>query len=163
LEHGVEVDWVESDMRSFRRRGAFDLAVNLYTSFGYFDRMDDDQRVLENLRESLRDGGRLVMQMAGKEQLATAFQPSSADEIPGAGLLVQRREVTDDWCRVHNRWTVIRDGRAEDLEFRHTVYSARELRDLLVAAGFVDVRFFGDLDGNPYGPEAERLVAVATA
>lgn len=45
-------------MRTFRRPAAFDGAVNLYTSFGYFDDQEEDRRVLRNLRESLRPAGR---------------------------------------------------------------------------------------------------------
>ncbi len=33
----VEVEWVVEDMRRFTRPTTFDLALNLYTSFGYFD------------------------------------------------------------------------------------------------------------------------------
>lgn len=33
---GVDVEWVQSDMREFRRPAASDLALSLFTSFGYF-------------------------------------------------------------------------------------------------------------------------------
>src|SRR5437773_5500468 len=36
-ESAVEVEWVLDDMREFRRPAAFDLACNLFTSFGYFE------------------------------------------------------------------------------------------------------------------------------
>lgn len=157
----LEIEWVESDMRRFVRPQSFDLAINLYTSFGYFEDPEDDLKVLANVRASLRDGGRLVMQMAGKELLAGIFQPSSVDEIPGAGLLVQRRTVTDDWSRMRNDWTIVRGREAHTVSFSHTIYSARELRDRLATAGFHDVKIYGDLAGGQYGPGAERLVAVA--
>ncbi len=161
--NSVEVEWVLSDMRDFSRPDGFDLVINLFTSFGYFDDPADDLRVLQNIKVSLRPGGCLVMQIAGKEQVARVFQPSSADEIEGAGLIVQQREVYDDWSRIRNTWTVIRDGEATSLEFHHTIYSARELKDLLASVGFNELRVYGDLDGNPYGPGAERLVVVAVA
>lgn len=40
-------------------------------------------------------------------------------------------------------------------------YSGQELRHLLEAAGFSSVALYGDLDGHPYGREADRLVALA--
>src|SRR5512135_491590 len=33
---GVDVEWVQEDMRTFCRRDAFDLVISLFTSFGYF-------------------------------------------------------------------------------------------------------------------------------
>jgi hypothetical protein len=47
--------------------------------------------------------------------------------------------------------------------FRHWLYSAQELKGMLSAAGFADIRIYGGVDGTPYGPEARRLVAVARA
>jgi hypothetical protein len=46
-------------------------------------------------------------------------------------------------------------------KFHHTVYSGQELRDRMERAGFVAVKLHGSLDGDEYGPNAERLVAVA--
>src|SRR5262245_46672110 len=33
----VLVEWVHSDMRDFTRPNTYDLAISMYTSFGYFD------------------------------------------------------------------------------------------------------------------------------
>ena len=41
------------------------------------------------------------------------------------------------------------------------VYSGQELKTLLTASGFSDVRLFGGFDGRRYGRDAERLIAVA--
>src|ERR1035441_7575659 len=50
---GVAVEWVLDDMREFARPAAFDLACNLFTSFGYFEREEDNLRVLGDVRPSL--------------------------------------------------------------------------------------------------------------
>ena len=66
----VDVEWVQEDMCRFVRPEAFDLAISLFTSFGYFESKDDDLRVLRNIHKSLRTGGTLVMEIAGREALA---------------------------------------------------------------------------------------------
>jgi hypothetical protein len=45
--------------------------------------------------------------------------------------------------------------------FHHTIYSGQELWDRLEQVGFVDVALYGNLDGDEYGPNAQRLIAVA--
>lgn len=158
----VEAEWIRSDMRDFVRPAAFDLAINMFTSFGYFDDRDDDLRVLRNLHASLREGGRLLIEMVGKEYLAQVFQPTTAEEAEDGSLLVQRHEIFDDWGRIRNEWIVIRDGATRTFRFHHTLYSAQELKDRASVAGFRDVRVYGDLEGHGYGPGSERLVVVAT-
>jgi SAM-dependent methyltransferase len=56
-EHGVAVEWLQADMRDFRRPDSFDLALSLFTSFGYFRDDADNQRVFDNVVASLRPGG----------------------------------------------------------------------------------------------------------
>jgi SAM-dependent methyltransferase len=157
----VSIEFVESDMRAFLRPDAFDLALSIFTSFGYFEDGQDDLRVLQNVQRSLRPGGVLVMDLASKERLARVLHPTVSQRTADGALLVQRHEVVEDWSRVRNEWTVVRNGRARTFEFLLRIYSGQELTTLLGAAGFAAVTLYGGLDGRPYGLEAERLVAVA--
>lgn len=160
-EARVTVEWVQQDMRRFRRDAAFDLACSLFTSFGYFENEDDDLHVLRNVHASLKDSGVFVMEMLGKEWLARAWKDVLCTEYADGTLWIQRPKVVDDWCRIQNEWILLRDGRARTFRFEHAVYSGRELKDRLVDSGFSDVQLFGDLQGSPYGRDALRLVAVA--
>lgn len=161
-EAQVEVEWVLSDMRDFQRPECFGLALSMFSSFGYFEDKDEDVQLLRTIRRNLRPGGILLMDLAGKEGIAANYATTMADELPGGGVLVRRHEVIEDWTRVRNEWIVVRDGKARSFRFVLTLYSGQELRDRLLQAGFDSVRLFGDLAGNPYGPEAARLIVVAS-
>lgn len=156
---GLEIELVREDMRDFRRPGAFDLAVNLLTSFGYFEDPADDARVVRNLRASLKEGGAAVVDLMGKEVLARIFQPRDWREADGDLWLYERR-VTRDWGWIENRWIRIWDGERTEFELAHRLYSATELARLLEDCGFAEVEVFGDLSGSPYDHEASRLVVV---
>jgi SAM-dependent methyltransferase len=158
---GVTLELVQADMRAFARPAAFDLALSLFTSFGYFDDPADDLRVAANVHRSLRPGGALVMDVASKERMARVLHPTTSQRTADGAVLVRRHEVIEDWGRVRNEWTVVRGAGARTFEFRLRIYSGQELRTLLLAAGFTDVHLHGGLDGRPYDLEAERLVAVA--
>jgi SAM-dependent methyltransferase len=160
-EAGVSIEWVMEDMRSFRRTGAFDLACNIFTSFGYFEQEDEDLRVLGNLHESLRPGGILVMEMVGKERLARTWRDSLCTDYADGATIVARPRVRENWTRVDNEWILLKGGCSKSYHFRHTLYSGRELMDRLRGVGFGDVQLYGDLHGAEYGMDALRLVAVA--
>ena len=159
---GLVIELLRADMRAFVRPDSFDLALSLFTSFGYFDAAEDDLRVLQNVHQSLRPGGALVMDMVSKECLARNFDATTSHKVPDGSLLFQRHAIRDDWTRVSNEWTVVTGTQARTFDFSLRVYSGRELRDLLVRAGFASVDLYGGLDGRRYGLEAERLVAVAS-
>ena len=157
----LRVEFVLDDMRRFSRPASFDLIINFFTSFGYFDDPADDLRVLELVRENLRPSGVFVLEMVSKERLARDFQATTSRELPNGHILFERHEIVDDWTRVRNRWTLIRAGSTRTFEFTHRIYSGQEMKDLLAKAGLAGARVYGDLDGSSYGFDAHRLVAVA--
>ncbi len=160
-EQKLNVEWVESDMREFRRPESFDVAVNLFTSFGYFDKDADERRVVENVFASLKPGGRFVLDIMPKEVLTRIFRERDWHEEPDGTILLEERKVTDDWALLELRWIILRDGRQREHRFRLRLYSAAELKTLLSGAGFGAIRAFGSLTGTPYDHQAERLVLIA--
>jgi SAM-dependent methyltransferase len=160
-EVGAAIEWVQQDMRDFLRPASFDLVCSMFTSFGYFKDPDEDLHVLRNIHQSLKDNGVLIIETLGKEYLARVWQSSMATDLADGSWIVHRTQVRDDWTRVFNRWTLLKDGHAKEFTFEHTIYSGRELKERLLAAGFKHVQLFGSLQGIPYGLEAQRLVAVA--
>lgn len=156
---GVAIEWVHEDMRTFARPEAFDLALSMFTSFGYFDDKDDDLTVLRNIYDSLRPGGVLVMDVVGKEVLASSFEPVRSRKHADGSVVIDRREVLDDWTRVRMEWTIVKGNAVRIFTIDHTVYSGQELKDRLETAGFDDIDLYGSMEGAPYDREAERLIA----
>jgi SAM-dependent methyltransferase len=158
---GVEIEWVQEDMRSFVRPGAFDLTISMLTSFGYFDDPKENLTVLENIFASLKPGGRFILESMGKEVLARIFEPTSSREVPGGGLFIERRKAVAEWSRMENEWLLLQGGKMTTFHISHWIYSGLEFRQMLEGVGFSDVTIYGDLLGNPYGAQAKRLIAVA--
>jgi 2-polyprenyl-3-methyl-5-hydroxy-6-metoxy-1,4-benzoquinol methylase len=156
----VKIEWVQKDMRDFVRPGSFALVLSMFTSFGYFDDRQEDMTVLENMFTSLQPGGACLIEVLGKERLAKILQSTTSTVLPDGTVLVERHEIFDDWTRVGNEWLVIRNGRVKSFKFHHTIYSGQELRDRMERVGFVAVKLHGNLDGDAYGPNAERLIAI---
>ena len=157
---GLEVDWIQQDMRDFVRPESFDLVLSMFTSFGYFDNKLDDVKVLENIFDSLREGGYCLIDLVGRETLARIYLPTNSHDLADGSILVERHEIFDDWTRIRNEWILIEGDKATTHRFHHTVYSGQELRQLLEGVGFKDVRLYGSLDGERYGLESNRLIVV---
>ncbi len=160
----VKVEWVKEDMRRFRRTGSFDLVLNMFTSFGYFHDHSDNMTVLKNVNESLRQGGKFLIEIMGKETLASIFHTVTDCETDEGLLLIQRHRIEDGWNRIYNDWLLINNDRLLGRwKFSHWVYSAAELKDMLLDAGFSNVQIYGNLEGEPYNSESGRLIAVSTS
>jgi SAM-dependent methyltransferase len=158
---GLPVEFVQQEMKAFCRLDTFDAAMSLFTSFGYYDDPADNQRVLLNICSSLKTGGKLIVDLHGKETLAHVFKKRSWDRH-GDHIIMEERTVVDDWAKVYNHWTLLDGSQRHDFEFTLHLYSAAELKAMLRKAGFGKVEAYGSFDGKPYDHEAQRLVVVAT-
>jgi hypothetical protein len=99
--------------------------------------------------------------MVSKEYLARVLQPTCSNDVPDGSILVERHDIIDDWTRVRNEWILIKGGGTKTFKFDHNIYSGQELKDRLLQAGFSSVWLFGNIDGDAYGLNAERLVVLA--
>lgn len=155
-----EIEFIHEDMRDFRRRKSFDAILNLYTSFGYFEERDDDERTAQNFYESLKPDGKLAMGLTSKEVLAGKFEKRTWNERDGKYIL-EEHEISDNWSWIDNRWMVVDDGDMTEFAVSHRLYSAFELSELLSDVGFSDVSVYGNLEGREYDENAEQLVIIA--
>jgi SAM-dependent methyltransferase len=157
---GVSLEFVRADVRNFVRRGAFDGAINLFSSFGYFEDPGHDLVFLRNIFKSLVPGGRLVMDLLGKEIEARDFVASERFARAGFRVLSECA-VIDGWSALAQRWVFVKGKRKREYRLERRLYSGRELSELLLKAGFSSAEIYGDYSGAPYDEKASLLVAVA--
>jgi SAM-dependent methyltransferase len=159
LYENLNIEYVCSDARTFKRPGFFDAAVNLYISFGYFSNQQEDLLLVRNVYESLGKGGSFIIETLGKETAARDFVEAEWFERSGITVLTQYEPV-DSWTFLKNRWILFKDGKKIEKVLTQRLYSASEMKDLLLEAGFSSVEIYGDWDESPYDQHAAKLIAV---
>ncbi|XVS61610.1 class I SAM-dependent methyltransferase [Actinosynnema sp. CA-299493] len=152
---------VRADMRAHVEPDTYHLVINMYTSFGYFTDPGENLAVLRNAHASLVPGGRLLVDVLGKEVFAGWVGRPQAVDVDG-GTVFMRDTVLDDWTRVRSDWTWVRGDDVRRTSLYSTLYSAAELRALFEEAGFTDVECFGGFDCSPYDNHARRLIVRGT-
>jgi len=155
----LNIEYIKADAREFVRPDFFDLAVNLYISFGYFEKREDDLLVARNAYKSLKNGGSFIIETLGKEIAVRDFTDGEWFERAGFTVLTQY-EALDSWTFLKNRWILIKDGKRIERVMTQRLYSASELRALLLEAGFSKVDIFGDWDESPYDKRAAKLIVI---
>jgi SAM-dependent methyltransferase len=155
----LNATFILGDMREYCVPNNFDIIINLFGSFGYFENPEDDRKVVTNMYASLRAGGQFLIETAGKEILARNFQERDWSEKEDL-LILSERKVSQHWGRVETRWIVIQGTKRVEHQVSVRSYSAVELSSLLFDCGFPEVRVYGSLDGTEYDQTAQRLVVV---
>ena len=156
----LNIEYINADAREFVREDYFDAAVSLYISLGYFSCQNDDFLLVKNVFKSLKAGGSLIIETLGKEIAVRDFTEGEWFERAGFTVLTEYKAL-DSWTLLNNRWILIKDGTRMEKSFTQRLYSASELRAMLLEAGFSKVEIFGDWDESPYDHKAKKLIVVA--
>ena len=155
--------WVRADMRHLPfRAGAFGAVVNFFTSFGYFDALDDDARVVREVARLLAPGGAFLSDVFNAERVIGTLAVREIKTVAGARVSIRRR-YDPATRRVEKE---IEMGAGSDRRvFKECVrvYTEHELRALHRAAGLTVKAAYGNFDGSPFDRgKSPRLILLAT-
>lgn len=161
-DENVDLELIRADLRTFKSDKKFDCAVNLYTSFGYCDTIEEDAQILKSIFDSLRDGGYFILENLSRETAIMNFTEGEWFERAGKTVLTQF-EVVGAWEGLRSRWILIdnKTGGRIDHEFVQRLYSAVELKRILLGLGFKSVEIYGNYDFSHYNQNAKTMVIVA--
>jgi SAM-dependent methyltransferase len=152
---------VRGDFRNLPFAAArFDTAVMLFSSFGYFDDVQNE-RVLGELARVLRRDGRAVLDLMNPQRVRDTLVPESESRRDDL-LLRETRRLTEDGRRVVKD-VLMRDARGGEWSWREDVrlYELEELRALSARQGLEVERVQGDFDGRPPAANAPRQIVWA--
>lgn len=130
-------------------RGQFDAVTNLFTSFGYFATDEENKRVLKQMVNCLRPGGKLALNTINRNFLLSIYQPalwSSED-----GVVTVQASIYDSKTKYNESYVCIVNDRKKMGSARYhrlRLYSPNEMIALMKSCGLTKVETYGDFEGN---------------
>lgn len=157
---GAKVEFLRADMRKIPAGRQFDAVINLFTSFGYFEKDTDNFKTLTAVARCLKPGGRFVLDTANRDSLIKNFIERDWSEENGGFCLEQRHFDVRNNLHV-SHWIWIRDGKITEGESRLKLYPFSVLKQELARRGMRILDVFGGFDGIAFDPDARRMILLA--
>ncbi len=119
----------------------FDAVMLLGNSFGYFETVEDDMRILKEIFRVLKPWGKALIDAADGEYLRKKFQPRSWEWIDKNYFVCRERSLSRDKQRLISREVVthVEKGVIADQFYAERLYSRKGIKELIEKAGFTDV------------------------
>lgn len=147
------------DMRNFTFPFKFNLVVNLFTSFGYFNEELDNQMVIKSIEQNLSNNGLIVLDYLNV--VKTVSKLPTEEKIKKEELIFSiKKEVKNGFIE-------------KDISFSHNrenhhykefvkVIDLPIFESYFKNAGIEIIELFGDYQLNPFNSkESDRLILIA--
>jgi SAM-dependent methyltransferase len=148
----------EHDMRNVFQPGAFDLILNLFTSFGYFSADYENVVALQATAASLRPGGKLVIDFMNTQRVINRLVTHETKTEGGIDFHITRRVELGFIIK-----TIQFQDQGQAYEFVERVRALQyeEFIEYFQMAQLRVRNVFGDYALGPFDPEnSERMIFV---
>jgi len=138
----------------------FDYVLNLFTSFGYFDRAEDHLAVVRNIAAALKPGGALVLDYLNVRVAEAQLRPYETLDRDGVQYAISRRS---DAAHIYKLITVA-DERSTAIAYEERVakFGLEDFRLMLALYGLEIEAVYGDYAFRSFDARSSpRLIVVA--
>jgi ubiquinone/menaquinone biosynthesis C-methylase UbiE len=157
-----KVTWIRSDMRELPLDGGFDAVVNLFTSFGYFEKDEEQVKVLREIYRLLKPGGKFVIDFLNPAYVIRHLVPHSARE-DAENLIDESRRIEDGYVKKDIILTTKNDPTPRQYHERVKLYSLEEFREMIEEAGLQLEAVHGSYEDEVYDAErSTRMIFSGT-
>lgn len=161
-EASVKIRWQQADMRNIPWEGEFDAVINMFTSFGYLESDEEDQKVLEAVHKALKPGGRFLIDTINREMLMRRWEPRGEQKGLDGTLRLEERDF--DFLTSRQRARVVGvypDGTRRERTIELRLYTLTELTGMLSRAGLEFRKVWGWYGDQDYGLDSVRMIVLA--
>jgi SAM-dependent methyltransferase len=132
-------DYIQKDVRDYRpARNAYDLAIVMSQSFGYFDE-ETNRDLLGRLAHGLRKGGRMVLDLWNPDFFAA--HQGERELQTARGIVRENKKVQAGRLFVHLTYP---DGAEDNFEWQ--LFTPTQVKEVAVSVGLVLLEAWTDYD-----------------
>lgn len=147
------------DMRRLFRTNSYDLLLNLFTSFGYFEHKHHNSMAINSWAAALKPKGKLVIDFFNTNKITTQLVPHQKRLIEGIGFEVSK---TCEAGYITKTIKVTDDNTEKFFYERVQALTLNDFEKYIAGAGLKIDAIFGDYDLNTFDPQlADRLIIIA--
>lgn len=156
----TKIPFIIGDMRHLPFvEGTFDVVLNLFTSFGYFVKDDENEQVIREMARVLKPNGRFLMDYLNREYVIQNLVPKSEREQNGI-FIQEERSIQGDF--VVKEITLTDEQGVRTYTERVKMYTHRQMLEMLHRNRFDVKQTYGSFDGGLYNEQSPRMILLGT-
>lgn len=159
------VSYVLGDALHYTTPMLCDGAYNWYTSFGYFDKDEQNIKMLECVYKSLKAGAHFILDYTNPFYILQNFQESTVirKNINDQEWLLLKEASIDVLRQMFvSKWTLVStEGKSTTKIGESKIYFPHDFKKMFRQCGFENIQFLGDRQGSPFTKNSPRCLVLA--
>ena len=156
---GEGLEFIVHDMREVIPNRTFDAVFNIFTSFGYFDHSDENEKVVQSVHAMLNEDGLFIIDFMNADKVIRTLQPQMDISKEGIDFHITKEY---DGSHILKQIRFEDDGKSFHYTERVQALKKEDFEALLTNNGFEILRTFGNFDLQPFDVmESDRLILIA--
>ncbi|MCK9425655.1 MAG: class I SAM-dependent methyltransferase [Ignavibacteriaceae bacterium] len=157
-KNGLHAKFIKDDIRTVFFSEKFELILNVFTSFGYFDRDEDNFALFANVEKLLSEDGIFVFDFLNAEYVKENLIPFSKNMIDDM-VIEQTRKIEGN--NVVKQIVLIQNGNRKNYRESVRLYSKKELFNALTKNNLSTEIIFGSYTGDAFNEiSSSRLILL---
>ena len=146
-------------MREIFRVNYFDFVLNLFSSFGYFEKDRDNQRSLMANATALKPGGIFVFDYFNAHKILNAGPSEIIKEIDGILFHIQKK-IENNIIKKTIKFTDL--GKNFHFEEQLVLTQPEVFKEYFKSSGLSIIETFGSYHLDPFDPDhSDRLIIIS--
>lgn len=161
LSQNVTIQTRKGDMRTLHVSEPYDLILNVFTAFGYFEDKDH-LKTLHHMFNGLKKDGICILDVAHGPFVRSHLKNEQEFRHPDGSITRYIRSLDETGKHLIETRSRIKNGVViQMLKMKTRLWDKDELIGMAISAGFSIQSIFGDLDSHaPWSVNAKHLVLV---
>lgn len=152
------LDFDVHDMREVYKEGHYDVVFNLFTSFGYFERDEDNIKVLKSIKRMLKPQGTLVIDFMNAHKTINNLVAKEEKKIDDILFRIERNY---DGNHIFKYIQFNDEGKEFHFQERVQGITKENFIEMFASTGFEIQDTFGNFSLEPYDSEtSDRLIFI---
>ena len=146
------------DMREIFKKNTFDIVTNLFTSFGYFEKDEDEQKAINSMALNLKKKGILIIDFMNAKKVIRNLVKSEKKQVDGITFSI-RRSIENNY--IIKDITFSNNGENHHFQEKVKALTLTDFSNFISNAGLKIIDIFGNYKLENFNAlTSDRLIII---
>lgn len=149
-------------MRIIPYKNEFDAVANMFSSYGYFDKEKENQKVLKSVYKSLKNNGLFLLDLPNKNWMLIKVNKKTWQIIKNTYIFEERSFDKKTNIFLNSIFLLMPNKQIKHTCTLYHLYELHEMAKKLKTAGFKTMKIYGNYEADKFNAKTSpRMIILA--